>query len=79
MYSRHHCIIHFLIGLALGIAALAAQGQTAAVPIDAATQAPVESVTATVTLNGPSAPGVPLNSPVPVIVIPAGAPLEVHA
>jgi hypothetical protein len=52
VYSRLHCIIHFLIWLALGIAALAAQGQTAAVPIDAAAQAPVESATASVTIRG---------------------------
>ncbi len=52
MYSRHHCIIHFLIGLGLALASLAAQGQTASVPVEAAAQAPVESATATVTIRG---------------------------
>ncbi len=35
MYSRHHCIIHFLIAIALGLASLAANGQTAAPPATA--------------------------------------------
>jgi hypothetical protein len=35
VYSRHHCIIHFLIALALGLASLAAHAQTAAPPATA--------------------------------------------
>jgi hypothetical protein len=35
VYSRHHCIIHFFIALALGLASLAANGQAAAPPATA--------------------------------------------